>query len=102
VKARAFELEIERQWPRHLGIAISAHDADWAELLKLEQDRRGAHIAQMPNLIGITDPIADTGRQSIMSVGENRDAHVTGKESDSPQARYCAGGPFGATLRAAC
>jgi hypothetical protein len=102
VKARSFELEIERQWPSHLTVTVSAHDTNFADALKLQKNYRGAHISEMPNFIRITDPIANTGRQAVMSVGENGDAHATGKEIDSPRPRYCDGGPFGATLRAAC
>jgi hypothetical protein len=58
--AEAFEIEIERQWPASVTVAISAHNAQRASR-PLDQvfDLRPANIAEMPDFIRIGERVKD-------------------------------------------
>lgn len=75
-KLQTFALEIDNQRPVSVPIAISAHDRERrTDRFQIERDRRLAHIAQMPDLIGFARKIDNSRRQLVMSVGDNEHAH---------------------------
>jgi hypothetical protein len=67
--------KINDKRPLEIGIAISAHD-DHARTnrAKLVKDRFSAHVAKMPDFIGIFDHCLHVIREPIVRIGENEDA----------------------------
>ena len=67
--------KINDKRPREIAVAISAHKGDaGSDRLQLVENRFGANITKVPDLIGILSHFAHVFGQTIMRVRENKDA----------------------------
>jgi|SRR5262249_23486652 len=75
---QSISLEIENQRPLEIAVAISAHNrnarSDRPELIK---NRFGANIPKMPDLISTLGHLRHTLRQTIVRIGENKNAYTS-------------------------
>jgi hypothetical protein len=80
-KPHPVSLQVDREWPIEIAIAIAAYDCDRRpESLDRLENGRGAHIAEMPDFVRISRQRFDVRRQFVVRIGENE---------DSEQRRHC-------------
>ena len=67
--------KVDNQRPLEIAIAISAHNGDArSDRPQLIKNRFRANIAKMPNFVSVLGHFLHALRQTIVRVGENKDA----------------------------
>ena len=76
VDPEAFQFKVESQRPFFVGVTVSPHKTQ-REAHRAEdfQDRRGADVAEVPDLICAGEFCRQSRRHAVMGIGEDGDAH---------------------------
>ena len=78
-KSDSVSLQVDRERPIEIAVAISAHDGDRRpERLNCLQNAGRTNIAEMPDLVRIARQGFEIPRQFVMRVGEDENFHAPG------------------------
>jgi predicted transcriptional regulator len=67
--------KIDYQWPFEIAVTISAHERDaWPDGSQFVDNRLGASVPKMPDLICIFGHLLHAFRQTIVRIGKNQNA----------------------------
>ncbi len=77
VKAHAFAVKIQLQRPEGIVVIVAEDNVERRpELFERHEYRGVAHIAQVPDFVRVPQPIRQPFRKSIVSVGDDPNAHA--------------------------
>ena len=65
----------EFPWPEGMAFVVAQHDVQrFAQQFQLRERIRLAHVAQVPDLIGLGESLRQAGRHPVVRVGDDGDA----------------------------